>query len=159
MDERKRMLATAWRDLAGWSVGMVLSDGCVVVGWRRSEEIAGGWYIDVAERDGNVTVVSPNLYGFQHLPDPYAPANWGVWLDSLQEEWAVNVNQTTRLGTHHFVIDVGPGLYESDCRASALLGALCRAVALDSAAPDAPPPALPPSVTAWWEAEQQGGEA
>lgn len=152
MDERKRMLATAWRDLAGWSLGMVDEWGevSVTADWTSEIDRAGGYSCGCRyTRRGD------------ELPDPDAPANWGVWLDSLQEQWAVDVEQTTQLGVHHFYVEVGPGTHESHCRASALLGAICNAHRkmggrlvdedLKESAWE-----LPSSVTAWWEAEQSG---
>lgn len=149
MDEQKRMLATALRDMVGWSVGMVLDDGGVVVGWRRSEDIAGGWYIDVAERDGNVTAVSPNLYGFQHLPDPDAPANWGVWLAWCDKSLS---GVTLRHGMYWSAESECGALTsgEHDLAAEAMLHLWCQ----DNEGSIAD---WPPSVTTWREAQQEAG--
>lgn len=130
MDERKRLLATAWRDLAGWSVGMIDTDGEVCDGRVNWEEDEG------------------------RLPDPDAPANWGVWLawvwrntsghvrlDADGDWWCAQHTPESRK-THTETLRVL-------CPAHALLTLVCMVHERSG---------LPPSVTAWWEAEQEDGE-
>jgi hypothetical protein len=132
MDEHKRMLAAAWRDLAGWSVGMVgitsvATQGCMVVMRGHEMKVGGFW-----------------------LPDPDAPANWGVWM-----EWAASDGDTTcpvelSLDEDGWSCSRGAtGWHYGETPAAAVLGAFVLNVSRDG---------LPPSVIAWWEAEQAGGE-
>lgn len=148
MDERKRMLATAWRDLAGWSVGMVTDDDDVVIfGGERTSDIRSG-----CSPFGGEPCTHEDICEYA-LPDPDAPANWGVWLawmekhlpglrlgrDDMAEAWAASVDGIQHRGT--------PG--------AALMGLMCRWYEDKDVL--VAPEYVPPSVTAWWEAEQQGG--
>jgi len=133
MDERKRMLATAWRDLAGWSVGMVTDDDDVVIfGGKRTSDIRSGCshfggdpctYEDICEHA---------------LPDPDAPANWGVWLAWAQRE----------AGQRPKWLDYGDALpYE-------LLQWYVEVCDRHKQQGVTPTTAMPPSVIAWWESEE-----
>jgi hypothetical protein len=112
------MLATAWRDLAGGHVGMVTD--------------AGECLVEVASHCADARFEGPNTGGWRSdwLPDPDAPANWGVWL-----AWA----QRDRGGTPARVIN------------KTLPYELLRWYVWSTLR--AGRHTLPPSVLAWWEVE------
>ena len=135
MDDRERMLATAWRDLAGWHVGMALKPWC----WKS----VGGVVVRI-EQDGMLWVDD----GSEHyawsgqskdgLPDPDAPANWGVWLAWAQRE----------AGQRPKWLDYGDALpYE-------LLQWYVEVCDRHKQQGVTPTTAMPPSVIAWWESEE-----
>ena len=126
-------LARAWMSLAPPAEGMVLRTtmGRRTVVRAGDIKVAGCWY-----------------------PDPDAPPNWGVWL-----AWAVGrgffgVLYESRIG---FNFDFGQKLEDGigNANQESFAAGLMRAVCLyhdDSHRLDE----LPPSVTAWWGAEQSG---
>lgn len=144
--EQKRMLATALRDLIGWHVGMVtLCDHVVSVTASNGEP-------GVIPRLGTTRhwpscLDDPwELRGL--LPDPEAQTNWGIWLAWAAER--VHMLSVSVLSDGWLFSFPGPeqpvGQY-----ASGLLRAVV-VVWLDT--PERGP--LPPSVAAWWAAEQRG---
>lgn len=134
MDEQDRMLAKAWRDLAGLHVGMVLASG-TVISRRALDRMADGLQIPLS------------------LPALDSPANWGHWL-----AWMV-VHTSTPVDVHTFTL--GGAIqwrvtYRGHPRsthgggrpARALLMAYVRGCLL-SGSPNPWPKA--PSVLAWWK--------
>lgn len=131
MDDRKRMLATAWRDLAGWKLWMVLGVG--PGRWQGHAVVNKVMLRELAKGDG------PLVHGTAEcwLPDPDAPANWGVWLAWAWTEFKCGAMPIPPVD-------------------ASLPVRLLKAVV--EWRNEWAEPRLPPSVTAWWEAEQQGGE-
>ncbi len=136
MDEQKRMLATAWRDLAGGAEGMVYM-----------AELGPGplnRHVMDAESARRASVSTA------WLPGPDAPPNWGVWLawmekhlpglrlgrDDMAAAWTATVDGIQHRGT--------PG--------AALMGLMCRWY--EDRDVLVSPEYVPPSVTAWWKAQQ-----
>lgn len=134
MGDRNRMLAEGWRELAGLRVGMVAENGEVAVepdrpphaGWRFEGANTGGWRSD-------------------WLPDLNSRANWGHWL-----AWASERLPGLRVGQCG---DGGPWTAYTVARCykgvlpQALLGVYMKTYGEQSCSP--------PSVLAWWEAEQE----
>ena len=139
----KRKLAECLRDLAGWHPFMVYTGSWCITG------PCGDGPQPVIPRDAEAWNRHPDA--FAHLlPDPDAPANWGVWLgwlwrntsghirlDADRDWWSARWTPEHRrrhVETLRFL-----------CPARALLTLVCMTRSSDS---------LPPSVQAWW-AEQQ----
>ena len=155
MDDAKRKLAECWRDLVGWCPGMAL---------RPVSHRSKGGVVSIVDRRG-LWVANPdgNRYHWDlscrdGLPDPDAPANWGVWLAWTAKRFgsaALKVHETggfAQTGLLPWPDAVGSSV------AAGLLAAVCRH--FDFIASQTERPAgrtdLPPSVQAWWAEPQEG---
>ncbi len=132
-EDRDRMLAEAWRDLAGWQPGMMDEHGRARCG----------------------TCTRPIDHDAT-LPALDSPANWGHWEDwCSQRGFTVEVSPspyTHGAPVEGWLITVdGRSSAMGKTRGEALLAALCvgRGDLFGETYE------LPPSVLAWWKAEQE----
>ncbi len=142
MTAQEQRLATALRDLCGWHQGMMTEDGRALV---RVVDIG----IVLASGASDVKLVSSKDRTLRPALD--APANWGVWLAWAKNRWPYD---DVSMGFDEDGAWFRVGRHLEDGRASLPRAAmLCFTRALGAALAEAPP-----SVLAWWEAEQ-GGES
>ena len=129
MDDAARNMAECWRDLSGDATGMV---------WM----LIDGTPSDLRSVTGDLEMQEDpdgDSISEMYLPDPSAPANWGVWASAAK----------------HMAGTLPMWLAEQwDGRLPwRLLGWLCR---MHEAMKDPWGP-LPPSVQAWWAEQQEAG--
>ncbi len=125
MKTKDRMLAEAWRDLAGWHVGMVLHG----FGPGRREPVTESMVRRMKRGEGCLAYGGAPYY----LPALESPANWGHWA-AWAEEHVPGV--TVPRFRHDFA------------------RLLLRAAHIELRGEEGP--GAPPSVLAWWKAEQEG---
>ena len=146
MNDDDRMLAEAWRDLAGWRVGMVSiaphpnSMGGVVVIAR-----AQLWVYN--EPEDRTFVWDLDTTGL--LPDLDSPANWGHWL-----AWADRALDGILLyrDGELWVAEMYGGNAFSNGQMNPAAALLELAIREGVAGTEAP------SVLAWWKAEQKAND-
>lgn len=134
-----KMLATALRDLCGLRQDMIVVwprlDGRE---WRVADtEPASAESVQLHDRHGRWA----NSPAHMLFPVLDAPANWGAWLAWMQQE----VGQRP------------PWLDFDDALPYELLGWYVELTDRHRQQGIVPTTASPPSVTAWWQAQQEGG--
>jgi hypothetical protein len=132
-----RQLAEAWRDLAGWHVGMVCSDEHVLLS---------------VDTDDSTVLFSEIGFTSQDIPVPAldSPANWGHWLAWVAQNSAdpgAQLQVFMAGDARARVWDVGAADHRGRAASpsEALLEAFVKASDKQG---------LPPSVLAWWKSQQ-----